>query len=554
MGHPAILQETFGLESKTNPDSRASVHSTEDGSPHPALDSTFQLFESEPSPEEQQWRPGVRDWLVFISIVILAMMDSFDATVLIPALPELANTFDEPLASTLWVNTAYLIMSVASQLFFTMMCEVFSHGPVWIVAVVFTTIGTGVCSGSMSLVELVIGRVVQGIGGGGAMALCFVIMAESAPECIHSRYSCYILLTRLIGSIIGPVVGGLFVDHASWTWAFYFNFIFCALGLMAIPFAVDLRVSKNIPLRKLRILDWSGASMAFLGPSSAIVGLSWGGILHKWTEWQTLMPIAVGAAALVALVFYESKWALHPQFGPRVFRSRATAMTYIGCFCHGFVVFCQMQYFTFYFISAKYFSTTISGLALLALTGLALTPAAVVGVVLARESQCSRWIISGGWVLTILASGCSVLLISTTPTVGWVFIFFSAGLGHGLLLSSYNIRIHSVPTDDGVSLPLKPITMSNYMRAWGMAVAVPVGGVVFLNILGNQFQSLGLRRDLINTARGYVVLMDQVAMPDGQREAIQGASSMALRVVWEIITGVGAIGGISSIFLWTKKQ
>jgi MFS family permease len=251
---------------------------------------------------------------------------------------ELANTFDMPLASALWVNTAYLVLSAGSQLFFTMMCEVFSHGPVWIVAVVFTTIGTGICSGSMSLTELIIGRLIQGIGGGGAMSLCFVIMAESAPESIHSRYSCYILLTRLIGTIVGPIVGGLFVDFAHWTWAFYFNFIFCALSLLVIPFAVDLRVSKNIPLRKLRILDWSGASMAFLGPGFILVGLNWGGSIYRWNEWQTLMPIAVGAAIIVAMVFYESTWALHPQFGARVFKTRATVVTYVGCFLHGFVV------------------------------------------------------------------------------------------------------------------------------------------------------------------------------------------------------------------------
>jgi MFS family permease len=251
---------------------------------------------------------------------------------------ELANTFDKPLVSTLWVNTVYLVISAASQLFFTMMCDVFSHGPLWIIAGVLSTIGSGVCGGSMSLTELIIGRLVQGIGGGGATALCWVIMADTTPESIHSRYSCYILLTRLIGSMLGPAVGGIFIDKGNWTWACYFNFVFCGLGLLLIPLSVDLRVSKNIPLRKLRILDWSGATMALLGPSSILIGLGWGGILYRWLEWRTLMPIAVGVATLIALVLYESMWALHPQFGAKVFRSPAAIMTYVGCFCHGFVV------------------------------------------------------------------------------------------------------------------------------------------------------------------------------------------------------------------------
>lgn len=246
--------------------------------------------------------------------------------------------FDTPLISTLWVNTIYLVASATSQLFFTMMCDVFSLGPVWIVAVVCTTIGTGICSGSMCLIEIVFGRLIQGIGGGGALALCFVIMEESAPKSIHSRYTCYILLTRLIGFILGPIVGGLFVDYTSWTWAFYFNFIFCALGLLAIPFAVDLRISKNIPLRKWRVLDWTGGAMASFGLAAILVGISWGGISYGWDQWQALVPVGIGIFVMLVLVLYESKYAVHPQFGRRVFRDVSTTMTYVGCFCHGFVV------------------------------------------------------------------------------------------------------------------------------------------------------------------------------------------------------------------------
>lgn len=87
MGRPEITRDLFAHESKTELGPRTSVHSVDDVTPNSALESTVQLFECEHSPDERQWRPGVRDWLVFICIVILAMMDAFDATVLIPILP-----------------------------------------------------------------------------------------------------------------------------------------------------------------------------------------------------------------------------------------------------------------------------------------------------------------------------------------------------------------------------------------------------------------------------------------------------------------------------------
>lgn len=128
------------------------------------------------------------------------------------------------------------------------------------------------------------------------------------------------------------------MDNADWRWVFYFNFLFCALGLLAIPFAVDLRALKYIPMHKLRALDWTGTSLAFFGLGTILVGLSCGGSLYHWGDWQTIVPLVVGAVILLVLVFYESKWALHPHFGRRVFRSRMMAMTHIGCFLHGFVV------------------------------------------------------------------------------------------------------------------------------------------------------------------------------------------------------------------------
>jgi hypothetical protein len=183
--------------------------------------------------------------------------------------------------------------------------------------------------------------------------------------------------------------------------------------------------------------------------------------------------------------------------------------------------------------------------------GVAIPPAAIVGVILARESRCTQWIISGGWVLIILSGACSILLDST-PAVGWVFLLFTAGLGHGLLLSSYNVRVQNVPRDEDPSLSTLPTTISHYMRAMGMAFAVPVGGVVLLNMLSHELTGIGLDRNLVNTLNGYLILMGQVRMSSEHREAVKLASVAAFRVVWEVLTGVAFVGGLSSIFLWRR--
>ncbi|KAJ5894028.1 hypothetical protein N7495_005719 [Penicillium taxi] len=559
MGHSVEISDSFGnyfVNDTKIHDPYASVLNIEDVGIHPAQHSQVQLFDSEPS-NGQKWKLGLREWLILICIGILTMMDAFDSTVLITMLPHLANTFDKSLVSTFWTNTVYLVLNAGSFLYFTIMCEVFSHGVLWIIACVFTTIGTGICSGSLTLVELIVGRMIQGIGGGGVLALSFVIMAESIPEAMHSRYSCFIMLMRLIGFILGPILGSILSNTARWTWAFYINFIFCGFGMMAIPFAVDMRISKQIPLRKLRVLDWSGVTMAFLGPGCMLLGLSWGGVSYRWNQWETVMPIAVGGAVLLSLAFYEVIWALHPQFDRRLLRTRAITMTYLGCFLHGFVVFCQLQFFPLYLMTTKYLSQTLSGLSLLAVNGFATIPLILISVILAGKAhkQWIKWIIPGGWAITILAGGCSIALSPKTPIAGWIILFLTAGLGHGLLIAGYNIRVHSCScilgedSEEDVPMSTKPITFALFMWAWGMAFAVPIGSVVFLNIFGKELRQMGLDRNFINSSSGYLVLMSQVEMSDDQREAIKFASSLALRVVWEVIMGVAVLGCISSAFI-----
>lgn len=198
-------------------------------------------------------------------------------------------------------------------------------------------------------------------------------------------------------------------------------------------------------------------------------------------------------------------------------------------------------------------SATLSGITLLAMVGFAIAPATVVGVILAKELRCTQWIISGGWVLIALVSGCSILLDNSTPTVAWVFLLFTTGLGHGLLLSSYNVRVQNLPKDGEEYISTLPTTTSYYMRTWGMAVAVPVGGAVLLNCFGNGFASVELNRDIVNSVNGYLILMKDVSMSSKQREAVTVVSVAAFQGVWGLITGVAILGGISSGFLWRKK-
>lgn len=155
-----------------------------------------------------------------------------------------------------------------------MLAKIFAQGPVLVAALVFAAAGTGVCGGSEDFPELLAGRVVQGIGGGGAMAMSLLVVMDNVPNPQWSGFSNWIFVARVIGVILGPVVGGTFIDYVHFNYAFYVTFLFCSMGLLVAPFAVDLNVEKSASFSRLRQLDWTGRFLNVAGVAFFLVGLS----------------------------------------------------------------------------------------------------------------------------------------------------------------------------------------------------------------------------------------------------------------------------------------
>lgn len=218
-----------------------------------------------------------------------------------------------------------------------MLAKIFSHGPILVAALVFATAGTGVCGGSEDFPELLAGRIVQGIGGGGAMAISLLVEMDNISNPQWADFSSWLFVVRVMGVMLGPVVGGTFIDYVHFNYAFYVTLIFCGLGLLVAPFAVDLNVEKSASFAGLRKLDWTGRFLNVAGACFFLVGLSWGGTEYTWEDWHTTMPMGVGAILLVMFVLWETAWAARP-FKLRALNSRSMLSAYTSSFLHGFMV------------------------------------------------------------------------------------------------------------------------------------------------------------------------------------------------------------------------
>lgn len=452
-----------------------------------------------------------------------------------------------------------------------MFAEIFSQGPLLVTALVFATAGTGVCGGSEAFPELLAGRVVQGMGGGGAMAISLLVVMEHIPSLQWARFVNWLFAVRVIGFILGPLLGGLFVDYAQFNYGFYFTFVFCGLAMLVAPFAVDLGVKKGASLASLRRLDWLGCLLNISGISFILVGLSWGGTQYQWGDWQTFMPIAVGTALLLALVIWEVGWAARP-FGLKTLKSRSMVSAYASSFLHGFVVcsrlnllvcmerltgqiFCQLQYFVLYLTSTKYLTRFLASLISIALTGQALVTIFIVGQMGMTKKIEPSWIIRAGWTVTTIATGCCIILNKHTSVPGVIFMFFAAGIGHGLLIPGYTAyftratlqKNEDEEREANGATAAPPIMVYSILRTWGMCFAVPIAGTILLTQLILQMKKSGL-----DTSNEYLVRLNEILLSGGARDELEIVDDTGFRLIWQILTVLAGLGGILSIFVKSR--
>lgn len=179
-------------------------------------------------------------------------------------------------------------------------------------------LGSVLAGQSHSTGELIACRVVQGVGAGGLTALAQVIMATMISPRERGRYSGYLGAVMALGTIGGPLIGGVIVDTdwLGWRWCFYVGVPFAVLALVVLQKTLRLPVVKR-PAK----IDWWGATLITAAVSLLLIWVTLAGDRYAWISWQTAVMVA-GAVLLGALAIRVEQRAAEPMIPPRLFRSR----------------------------------------------------------------------------------------------------------------------------------------------------------------------------------------------------------------------------------------
>jgi EmrB/QacA subfamily drug resistance transporter len=265
-----------------------------------------------------------REIVTLAAVVVLgSIMTILDATIVNVALPTLGREFRTSISVIQWVPTIYLLAFASVIPLTGWASERFGAKRVWLASLAVFMLGSLLCGLSGSVAELIVFRVLQGLGGGMIMPVGQAILARAAGPARIGRVMSIVGIPLLLGPIVGPVIGGAIVSGASWRWIFLVN-----LPVGAVALALALWLLPASPGRPA-LLDVRGLVLASGGIAALVYGLgrvASGGASHDW------LPLAAGLTGLALLASFciHALRAPHPLIDIRLFSRRgftAAALT-----------------------------------------------------------------------------------------------------------------------------------------------------------------------------------------------------------------------------------
>jgi len=251
------------------------------------------LVETRPAPP-----PAIseREKRMIIGGVLLTMLlAALEQAIVAPAMTTIAAALGR--AEYLpWVVTAYLLAAIAMAPLYGKLSDIYGRRRVIFAGVTIFMIGSLICAVAPNMFVLIGGRAVQGLGGGGLLALTQIVIGDLVPPAERARYASWTSGTWAIACIAGPILGGIFAEHLHWSLIFWINI---PLGLFALAIT-------SAPLRKLPMvkrshsLDWTGAALLVCATTALLLALNWGGHTYPWLSWELLAILAVSMALWIA--------------------------------------------------------------------------------------------------------------------------------------------------------------------------------------------------------------------------------------------------------------
>ncbi|KAI9698407.1 MAG: hypothetical protein M1836_003987 [Candelina mexicana] len=487
--------------------------------------------------------------VIMSALCLSVFLAALDQTIITTALPTISEHFHSSAGYT-WVGSAYLLANAATVPTWGKFSDIWGRKPVLLAAAAIFFIGSLISAVSVSIVMLIAGRAVQGVGGGGLIILVNICISDLFSMRNRATYFGLVGMVWALASAIGPVLGGVFTQLVSWRWCFYINLPCTGVGMVVIFFFLDLKTPKTPLAAGLKAIDWLGSFTIIGATLMFLLGLEFGGVTFPWDSPKVICLIIFGLGMGVLFFLNEGKLARHPVMPLRLFKRSSNIAALAVCFSHGMVFIAGSYYLPLYFQAVRGSTALLSGVYLVPFALTLSLGSAATGVVIRKTGRYLEPIWFGMAVMT-LGFGLFINLDANSSWAKIILFQIVAGLGVGPNFQSPLIALQTL-------VPPKDIATATatfgFTRNLATSISVVIGGVVFQN--GMETRSAELRASLgPSTAAqlsggtaGANVMVVQSLSP-ARREIARMAFAGSLKIMWILYVCLAAAGLVASAFI-----
>jgi EmrB/QacA subfamily drug resistance transporter len=429
---------------------------------------------------------------ILTALAVVMLLSALDQTIVSTAMPRIIEQL-HGLSMYAWVTTAYMLASTVSVPIYGKLSDLYGRKPILVVGVLLFLIGSALCglSGEFGdlpilgdgMMQLILFRAVQGLGGGALMSVSFAVIADLYPP--RERGKLFGLFGSVFGlaTVIGPFIGGFFTDHgtvtlmnhevAGWRWVFYVNL---PLGLIAL-FMLLYRLP---PLRHRGAgkVDYVGAALVVLTFTPLLLGLTLGGTSYPWGSPRIILLFALSVVSFVVFMYVETRTP-EPILSIQLFRIKTFRAAIMASFVVSMAFLGVIMFMPLYMQVVQGVSATQSGTSLLPLMGGIILSSILSGRFVTRTGRYKPFMIAGGIVLILgVISLTRIDAHTTSADLAWRLALTGVGLGPAQTLFNMVVQNAAPMAEIGSATGL-----GQFARQIGSTVGIAIFGTFLTHSL-----------------------------------------------------------------------
>jgi EmrB/QacA subfamily drug resistance transporter len=472
--------------------------------------------------------------LVILSGALLGLfLAALDQTIVATALPTMAAELHggEHIS---WVVSAYLLTSTASTPIYGKLSDLYGRRAMITVGILVFVGASMLCGGARTMGELIAARALQGLGGGGLIALAQATVGDVVAPRERGRYQAYISGLWAAASVSGPVLGGLFTDFASWRWVFWIN----------LPIGVVSLVVSRITLRRLgrrtvrHSIDYLGAALLMAAVTCLLLVTSWGGTTVPWTSPLLALLLVLGIGLFVAFWAWEMR-AREPIVPPRLMRNPVFRCSGAASFTVAMAMFGATAFVPLFLQFAFAASPSRSGLLILPMSLATTVGALVAGRAMSRTGRYKPWPLIG---LTLAGSsfvGLSFCGTGTTLAIVCTLIGL-VGFGVGLTFPPTLVSVQNAVDRQDLGTATGCVA---FFRSMGGSLGVAaLGAILVAGMAGGEGASAA--SGILHGGPAAAA-----ALPAEARATLESAVSGSFHHLFLVCAGFAALGALFILLL-----